>query len=93
MRFDSAWISAEAHQLVTSAQLGKAAIPDLGYEQPDGSPIAIDTDYAGKSRSGSNPTPWPFRAARPGKTIHQGLVIRDGMKDFLQAFAADLLTC
>jgi hypothetical protein len=65
MRFDSVWISAEAHQLVTGAQLGKAAIPDLGYEQPDGSPIAIDTDYAGKSRNGSNPTPGPFE--RPGQ--------------------------
>jgi alpha-L-arabinofuranosidase len=50
---------------VTTALLGKAVIPDLPYEQPDGSPIRIDTDYSGKSRSESNPTPGPFE--RPGQ--------------------------
>jgi alpha-N-arabinofuranosidase len=65
MKFDQAWIDAEPHEFVSSATLGKAVIPDLRYEQPDGSPIAIDVDYAGKSRSGSNPTPGPFE--RPGQ--------------------------
>jgi len=32
---------------VTSAMLGKAVIPDLPYQQPDGSPIRIDNDYSG----------------------------------------------
>jgi alpha-N-arabinofuranosidase len=40
--------------------LGRAEIPDLPYEKPDGSPIGVDADYVGKSRSASNPTPGPF---------------------------------
>ena len=65
MRFDMAWIEGQSHQAVTSAFLGNAAIPDLPYEQPDGSPIRIDTDYTGKSRGGTNPTPGPLE--RPGQ--------------------------
>jgi alpha-N-arabinofuranosidase len=65
IKLASAWIDEEPHQLVTSTLLGKAAIPDLAYEQPDGSPLRIDADYAGKSRSGTNPTPGPFE--RPGQ--------------------------
>jgi hypothetical protein len=47
--------------LVTTDLLGKAAIPGLPYEQPDGTPIRVDTDYFGKSRTGGNPTPGPFQ--------------------------------
>jgi alpha-N-arabinofuranosidase len=65
IRFDQAWMVGESRALVTSAALGKAAIPDLAYEQPDGTPIRIDTDYMEKSRSESNPTPGPFE--RPGQ--------------------------
>jgi hypothetical protein len=65
VRFDQAWMVGESRELVTSAVLGKAAIPDLAYEQPDGTPIRIDTDYQEKSRSESNPTPGPFE--RPGQ--------------------------
>jgi len=49
-----------ARQLVTTERLGKAAIPDLPYERPDGTPIRINADYFGKSRNESNPTPGPF---------------------------------
>ena len=48
------------HKLVTTERLGKAAIPNLPYEQADGSPIRINTDYFGKKRNESNPTPGPF---------------------------------
>jgi alpha-N-arabinofuranosidase len=64
VKFDPAWASGEPHELVTSALLGKAAISELQYQQPDGSPIRIDTDYLGKLRSDSNPTLGPFE--RPG---------------------------
>jgi alpha-N-arabinofuranosidase len=60
MRFDKKWIDQQVRKLVTTAFLGKAVIPDLPYEQPDGKPIRIDKDYLGKSRSESNPTPGPF---------------------------------
>lgn len=64
MRFDGNWIKAEPHKLVTSELLGQTAISDLPYEQPDGSPFRIDTDFFGKQRNISNPAPGPFE--RPG---------------------------
>jgi hypothetical protein len=50
--------------LVTTARLGKAKIPGLAYEQADGSPLAIDTDYFGRKRDKTHPTPGPFE--KPG---------------------------
>jgi len=64
VKYKKTWTSGASRELVTSASLGKAAIPDLPYEQPDGAPLRIDTDYFGKSRDESNPTPGPFE--RPG---------------------------
>jgi alpha-N-arabinofuranosidase len=64
MRFDKKWIDQQARKPVTTALLGRAQIPDLPYEQPDGAPIRIDKDYLAKSRNESNPTPGPFE--RPG---------------------------
>jgi alpha-L-arabinofuranosidase len=40
--------------------LGRASVPDLPYVNPDGSPLKIDSDYFGKRRGKSNPTPGPF---------------------------------
>jgi alpha-L-arabinofuranosidase len=51
---------------VTSELLGKAAIPDLRYEQPDGTPLRVDTDYFGKPRDKSDPTPGPFERVDEG---------------------------
>ncbi len=48
------------HKLVTTELLGKAAIPNLPYERPDGTPIRVDTDYFGKKRGESDPKPGPF---------------------------------
>jgi alpha-N-arabinofuranosidase len=50
---------------VTTALLGKAKIPGLAYENADGSPLKLDTDYFGKKRSQAKPTPGPFE--NPGK--------------------------
>lgn len=46
--------------LVTTALLGKAKIPGVGYENPDGSPLTIDTDYFAKRRDSTSPTAGPF---------------------------------
>ncbi len=51
--------------LVTTDLLGKAKIPGVAYENPDGSPLKVDTDYLGKRRSKANPTPGPFE--KPGQ--------------------------
>ena len=65
IRFDKAWAAERTRKLVTTELLGKAAIPNLPYEQPDGTPIRINTDYFGKSRNEANPTPGPFE--NPGQ--------------------------
>ena len=65
MKFDPAWKTEQAHPLVTTQLLGRAIIPNAPYEQPDGKPISIDTDYFGHSRNESNPTPGPFE--NPGR--------------------------
>jgi alpha-N-arabinofuranosidase len=54
-------------QVVTTELLGKAKIPDLPYEKPDGSPYRIDTDYPGQRRSTTNPFPGPFENTGEGK--------------------------
>jgi alpha-N-arabinofuranosidase len=56
-------------QRITTELLGKATVPDLVYEHPDGSPLRIDTDYLGKKRPAQNPTPGPFENPGQGKLI------------------------
>jgi hypothetical protein len=60
IKFDNSWIEERTRKLVTTELLGKASIPNLPYERPDGTPIRVDRDYLGKQRSESNPTPGPF---------------------------------
>ncbi len=56
-----------AAALVTTEKLGKARIPGLPYENPDGSPVRIDTDYFGKKRNETRPSPGPFEAPAEGR--------------------------
>jgi alpha-N-arabinofuranosidase len=65
MTYDPAWNTERTCQLVTTKLLGRAIIPNLPYEQGDGKPIDINTDYFGRSRNESNPTPGPFE--NPGR--------------------------
>jgi len=51
--------------LVSTGTLGRARTPGLAYENQDGSPLKINTDYFGKRRSAANPTPGPFE--NPGE--------------------------
>jgi len=51
--------------LVTTGLLGKAVISQLPYENPDGSPLTIDTDYFGAKRKAARPTAGPFE--HPGQ--------------------------
>lgn len=66
---DSQWARKQPHPLVTTDLLGKAKIPDLPYEQPDGSPYRIDTDYFGESRNAAPPFPGPFETPDDGRQI------------------------
>jgi alpha-N-arabinofuranosidase len=42
-------------------------MPGEGFENPDGTPLKIDTDYLGKKRSAANPSAGPFE--NPGKGL------------------------
>ena len=55
------------NQLVTTALLGKAKIPNQNYKNPDGSPITIDQDYFGNTRNSKNHTAGPFEKLNSGK--------------------------
>jgi len=66
MRLDKAWAKPE-RQLVTTELLGKAKTPNLPYEQPDGTPYRIDTDYFGNKRNTANPCVGPFERKGQGR--------------------------
>ena len=58
------------NQLVTTAMLGNARTPGVGYKNPDGALLKIDSDYFGKKRSKQNPSAGPFE--NPGKGERKG---------------------
>ncbi|MHC4167390.1 MAG: right-handed parallel beta-helix repeat-containing protein [Planctomycetota bacterium] len=64
---DKRWSEKQSRQLVTTELLGRAKIPDLPYEQPEGSPYRINDDYFGKERNRDNPFPGPFEPGEGGK--------------------------
>jgi alpha-N-arabinofuranosidase len=59
MKFNNTWAN-QNRLLVTSKMLGKAIIPDVPYEDPDGKPYRLDTDFFGNPRNPKNPMPGPF---------------------------------
>jgi alpha-N-arabinofuranosidase len=67
VQFDKAWAGERTRKLVTTDLLGKAAIPNLPYEQADGTPIRVNTDYFGKQRGEANPMPGPFESPGQGE--------------------------
>lgn len=69
MILDKAWAKRPPRQLVTTQRLGKAKIPDLPYEQPDGTPYRLDSDYFGNKRNAANPYPGPFELPQGGKQL------------------------
>ncbi|NQT37302.1 MAG: hypothetical protein HQ581_07435, partial [Planctomycetes bacterium] len=65
---DESWAE-RRRPLVTTELLGKAKIPQVPYEQPDGSPYRIDTDYFGNKRNAANPFPGPFELPEGNKEM------------------------
>ena len=63
---DDSWHALD-NPLVTTALLGRAKMPNAAYENPDGTPLKIDTDYFGKKRSEANPFAGPFENPGGGK--------------------------
>jgi len=58
--------------LVTTAKLGKARVPGLAYENPDGSVLKIDTDFSGKKRNKKSPGAGPFEKPAPDSLLLKG---------------------
>lgn len=52
--------------LITTELLGKAKIPKEAFENQDGTPLRIDTDYLGNKRSETNPSAGPFEKPAKG---------------------------
>jgi hypothetical protein len=52
---------------VTTATLGKTRVSGLGYENADGSPLTVDTDYLGKRRDARRPSAGPVEGLGKGR--------------------------
>ncbi len=52
---------------VTAPLLGKARVPDLPFENADGTPVQLDEDYFGRRRSSTKPSPGPFENPGSGE--------------------------
>lgn len=63
---DKNWLT-QKRNLVKTATLTKAIVPNLPFENVDGSPVIIDLDYFGKKRNVENPSPGPFEMKSSGK--------------------------
>ncbi len=48
---------------------GESDAKRITYENPDGSPLRVATDYHGKMRDESNPTPGPFESPGGGSLL------------------------
>ena len=74
---EKAWKSEQPRKLVTTDLLGKAMVPDALFENTDGSPLRINTDYFGIKRDKRNPFPGPFEDVQDGKqTVKVWPVVR-----------------
>lgn len=56
----------DATKLVTTDSLGKARIPNLRYENSDGTPLRMKTDFSGNPRNEAHPTPGPLEDPAAG---------------------------
>ncbi len=66
---DKTWTEGRSRPLVTTELLARAKLPDLPFEQPDGSPYRLDADYFGKRRDAANPYPGPFELPEGGQQV------------------------
>jgi hypothetical protein len=66
LTLDPAHLAAKT-RLTTSASLGKAEVPQLPFETPQGEPFVIDTDYFGGKRDTERPVPGPIEGVAAGK--------------------------
>jgi hypothetical protein len=68
MKWPTSW-QGPPTQLVTTDLLGKAKIAGLPYENSDGSPLKVDSDFFGKPRNSTSPSPGPFENPGQGDLV------------------------
>jgi alpha-N-arabinofuranosidase len=61
LRLDHAWLRA-GRTLAETSMLGRATVPNLPFERPDGSPLRLTADILGRPRNAANPAPGPIEA-------------------------------
>lgn len=66
INLDKSWTSEEKRELVSTDNLGKAIIPNLPFENTDGTKFIINKDYNGNKRLETNPFPGPFEIKTSG---------------------------
>ena len=59
------------NKIVTTEILGRVKTSDARYEQADGTPLLIDTDYRGQSRNPDDPSPGPIEDPGEGEIVIQ----------------------
>ena len=64
---DAAWGTQRTRRLVTGGILGLTVTAKLPFENPDGSPVVVDTDYLGRKRDPAHPFPGPFETPVNGE--------------------------
>lgn len=64
-KFDQDFYNSKA-KIINTAILGKAKIPKAAFDNPDGTPMVLDKDYFGKTRSGDKTVAGPFAAPGEG---------------------------
>lgn len=55
--------------IITTELLGKAKVPNLPFDQPDGTPLIIDKDYFGNMRLNGNNSAGPFINLEKGEVV------------------------
>ena len=60
------WDRKLSRKSINADILGKTAIGNAAFDDHNGKPIRINTDYFGKARPSSNPTPGPFENPAAG---------------------------
>jgi hypothetical protein len=53
--------------LITTKTLGTTIVSETIFEQNDGTPYMLDTDFLGTKRDPENPKPGPFEKIKEGK--------------------------
>lgn len=53
-------------EIVTTAKLGATIVSEALFENPDGSPYVIESDFMGEDRGNYNPMPGPFKILKNG---------------------------